>query len=138
MSKTKSVLEITEFLNQVLEKMILKNLGFRYEIDCLKRIDQFLEPRNTLLLMDDLFIELSDSPYINVKEIARKLPECFGDLFASKLSALKQEDFDTKFNQFIQTIEESSFATYGEGKISELFNDEDFNLNEIYKLLNNC
>ncbi|MCO4753560.1 MAG: hypothetical protein KC478_03715 [Bacteriovoracaceae bacterium] len=83
-----------------LEKKSLEALGRNYNIDCLCRIEQFVSQSNTLVFLNEKMIELGSSPFSNIKELARKLPECFSTEFIEGLEQIVPETFDAQVDAF--------------------------------------
>lgn len=116
-----------------LEKQILQNLGRRFDIAPLVNLDQYLSKKNTLLVMDDVLLELSDSPYINIKEMARKFPDCFSHVFKESLKNVSQPQFDSKFYELIETITENSFENYAQKLTKKNFEISDPLIAEVFQ-----
>lgn len=106
------------------ERAILSQLGVELSIDALTDIDSYLVEQNTLLYLNQKLLEMGGSPYINIKEIARKIPECFSDIFIEKLDDLDPQIFDQKFFELLDHMAKNSLDNE-EFKLSELFSNLD-------------
>lgn len=93
-----------------LEKKAITALGERHGISCLEKIDQFIEPSNTMIFLNDKMIELGASPFSNIKELARKLPECFSASFIDGISKIDPEKFDQEVDIFYQSVLDNVFG----------------------------
>lgn len=87
-----------------IEKNIFKNIGITYNINTLKSFDSYLHPINTIIFLNEKMIELGTSPFANIREIARKLPECFPENSLELLEAIGVDDFNQLCFDFFQTI----------------------------------
>lgn len=120
-----------DYIGEV-EKNILKQIGEKYEIACLQSIDKYIIPRNTLLIMDDLYIELSDSPYVNVHELARKLPSSLTIDFISEVESIGQYKFDQQVIEMAQKISALSHDSFGTKEMRKIFDQEEQIISSFY------
>jgi hypothetical protein len=105
-----------------LERSILIRIGEKYDINPLKNLDNYLEDKNTVLCLNKIIIELVDSPFSNIKEIGRKIPECFSDVYLNKLNLISPDVFDADFFEFLDQVSESAFEKIESNNIKDLFN----------------
>jgi hypothetical protein len=77
-----------------IEKSLLKNIGIHYGIQTLVNLDDFVRPINTIIFLNDKMIELGPSPFANIREIARKLPEIFHESYLSSFDQTNAYAFD--------------------------------------------
>lgn len=118
----------------LIEKEILKKIGQKYEIPALIEISKYLRSKPTILYLNEKVIELGDSPFYNIKEIARKLPDCFGNVFTDSIENISAEVFDNDFKIYINSIvNRSAEIDLNPKTIAELF-DQHKNL-ELTKVL---
>lgn len=101
-----------------LEKNALQIIGRKAGVNCLSNIGACLRPSRSALLVNDKIIELGSSPIANLKELARKLPECFSEDFVGSLSRTTPEDFDQEALAFLR---EASAALFGSGAAEKDF-----------------
>lgn len=104
-----------------LEKRIFIELGNHYNLAQMINIDDYLTPTNTILHIDNMFIEFSDSPYSSLKELARKLPDSFSTFFQNEMLQIKAESFDQSVMKLIDLLAENSFYSLDENKALNLF-----------------
>jgi hypothetical protein len=115
------------------EKSILRKLGNEHDIDCLQNIENYLVDNNTILYLDDVFIEFSDSPYTNLKEMARKLPESFAKFYQEELLDIDPDAFDREFINFIEDVAHKSFSKFSQKILDTVFVSRSFEgLDEIF------
>lgn len=105
---------------------LLRKIGERYEIGPLINVDLYLYPKNTIIILDDTTVELSNSPYANIRELARKIPETFSEFYQEVLLNVDPEVFDQDFLYYIKTIN---------AEVEDFFKKESFG--EIFKLTHN-
>jgi hypothetical protein len=100
-----------EWLHEIglIEKTYLEHLLDASNIYEIKKLDQYLADRETILFLDDNMVQLGASPYTNIRELARKLPQCFGQKFISKLDKINPEEIDKQCADFAQTIAINAF-----------------------------
>ncbi|MEX1099770.1 MAG: hypothetical protein WEB87_05050, partial [Bacteriovoracaceae bacterium] len=87
-----------------LERKTLESLGERYQISCLSEINKYIDQTNTMIFLNDKMVELGVSPFSNIKELARKLPECFSKEFINSLSQVDPEQFDQEVDRFYDAV----------------------------------
>jgi len=87
-----------------IEKKTLQKLGTSYNIEPLCRIDEFVEQNNTLIFLNEKMIELGSSAFSNIKELARKLPQCFSNEFIEGLEQIVPENFDAQVDSFFNKV----------------------------------
>jgi hypothetical protein len=116
------------------ERAVLLKLGDQYDISCLKNLDNYLTEKNTVLYLNEKMIELSNSPYANIKEIARKFPECFSEVYQKRLIDVSHEVFDNDFFEFLDEIANSSSSLFANKKLNESFNhSKNLELTEVFE-----
>lgn len=98
-----------------LEKKAIKLLGFKYSIPCLEKFEDYIEQANTMIYLNDKMVELGSSPFSNIKELARKLPECFSKDFIEGISEIDPAQFDQEVDSFFEecikkTLEERNYS----------------------------
>jgi hypothetical protein len=139
--KKKSVLVIDEpdvtlgnkwYLNiGTLEKSLLESFGEHYHISVLEQLDQYLSPINTIICLNEKLIELGSSPFSNIRELARKIPELFTVQFIEALSELDSESFDREcighFSRLANKVMDKGNITENMMKIS------DSDLHQVYQ-----
>src|SRR5690606_36079376 len=59
------------------EKNTLQSIGEAFEVEPLKNINKYLSPSPFYLKLGNRHVKLGDTPFENLREIARKIPECF-------------------------------------------------------------
>lgn len=96
-----------------LEKKALRNLGELYGISCLVDIERYTEQSNTMILLNEKMIELGSSAFANIKELARKLPDCFSESFIERLSSIEAQDFDSQLDEYFDRVVERAFTSGG-------------------------
>ena len=77
-----------------IEKLIFQKIGKKYKLSSVQKMDNYLKPINTIILLDEKMIELGSSPFANIRELARKLPECFPIEILEELNLLGPDKFD--------------------------------------------
>lgn len=87
-----------------LERRLLKFYINSYGVERAINLDDYLDKTNTMLYLNDKMIELSSSPFANIKEFARKIPECFSSEFIESLSTIDSENFDKEIDAFFNRI----------------------------------
>lgn len=116
------------------ERAVLLNLGEKHNIQCLKNLDNYLKDKNTVLYLNEKMVELSNSPYANIKEIARKFPECFSEVYQKRLVEVNHEVFDSDYFNFLDTIAKKSFDLFSEKNLDESFNhSKNLELTEVFQ-----
>ena len=116
-----------------LERSLLLYIGDKYDIEPLKNIDNYITDQNIVLCLNNKQIELVNSPYSNIKEVARKLPDSFSEVYKSKLREINAEDFDREFFNFLDSVCEKAYEKQELGKLSELFLTEPGkNLSDVF------
>lgn len=115
-----------------LDKKIFKELGCHYNLQQIKGIDYYLKPTNTILHIENLFIEFSDSPYSSLKELARKLPESFSNFFQTEMISIDSDRFDQTVINLIDLLAKNSFYGLDENKAMSLFLNTDPLLAKIF------
>ncbi len=114
------------------ERSTLIQIGQKYDIDCLVNIDNYLIEENTILYMNEKLVELSNSPFINIKEMARKFPDSFSHVYIEKLESCDPEEFDERFFELLEKISENAMEDYLNGELDQIFKDcQDFELNDV-------
>lgn len=116
-----------------LDKMSLIELGKRYDISPLKQFGKYLVPTNTLLHLDHIFIEFSDSPYASLKELARKFPASFSEFFQSKMLDVDSEDFNQKIHSLVNSLAKNSLIHLDEKNLINYFLESDPLIVDVFK-----
>ena len=83
-----------------LERKLLVHIGQENRIDGLINLDNYIERTNNLIYLNDTCIELSGSPYLNLKEMMRKFPVSFLNIFKEFFENVSETDFNTEFSEF--------------------------------------
>lgn len=110
------------FLNiGYIERAFLMHMGEVFDIEALQDIDSYIQEQNSLLYLKGKLFELSNSPYLNIKEIARKLPESLGDFFKHQLEPIERESFDRDFFLFLDQISVGYFKSGSDFDFSAIF-----------------
>lgn len=91
-----------------LEKMLLKNLGHQYNITALKELDFYTDAVNTFICLNEKFIELGSSPFSNIRELSRKLPELFTSDFIKTLNQIDENSFNNEFFEYFEMISKNA------------------------------
>ncbi len=86
------------------EKRSLYNIGQKYNVQSLKEINNYLIPTNTLLKLDEVLIEFGQSPFANIRELSRKLPQCFPIDLVETLEKFGEEQFNKDCSIFLDDI----------------------------------
>lgn len=97
-----------------IEKQVLIQIGKKYNIDTLKNINISLKPTNTIIFLNDKMIEFGTSPFANIREIARKLPECFPMSSLQRLNEIGPESFNELCEEFFKNMADNIFQTNNE------------------------
>jgi len=92
--------------------------------------DHYLTRTNTMLYLNDKMIELSTSPFANIKEFARKIPECFSTDFIDSLSSINAEDFDNEIDAYFNRIIDLSLIK-SNTNLSDFFIPENKNIEKV-------
>lgn len=92
----------------LLELKLYGSIGQKQDITAFKQIAAYAGSKNTLLNLNDKLIELGASPYANLKELARKIPETFHETYVQKIEALGPAKFDQLFEEFLEEIAQAS------------------------------
>ena len=104
---------------------LLKAAAYSSHISTFEDIESFLTKRNTLIYIDNIFIEFSDSPFTNLKELARNFPSSFARLFHEQFASYSPQEFDHEFAQLSRAVAKKSFlsnsASDFESSFIELF-----------------
>lgn len=89
----------------------LKVIFHSEQLGSLQNFEDFITNRNTLIYIDNIFIEFSDSPFANLKELARKFPTSFASLFHDEFSRFAPGEFDQDFRALLENLARTSVAT---------------------------
>ena len=117
-----------------LERSVLLNLGEKYDIEVLKNIDTYLLEQNTIVNLNDTLVEFCDSPYANIKEIARKMPDCFSDIYHQHFMNINSDVFDQDFFKYLDQLSVHSFDYFEKEDIDSAFNSESsLQMNELFE-----
>lgn len=106
------------------EVTLLKSLGEKYDIECLKNLSHYLEDLSTVVHINDKLIEFSDSAYANIKELARKLPDSLGDVFKQYLAQVDPEIFDSDFNEYTKELARTSQEKFETASFDKIFSSQ--------------
>jgi hypothetical protein len=87
-----------------LERRLLSFYCKSFGLDNSMDFENYLTKTNTMLYLNDRMIELSSSPFANIKEFARKIPECFSSEFINSLSSIDSEQFNTEIDGYFNRI----------------------------------
>ena len=90
-----------------LEVLALKTIGDKYQIKQLTHIEDYLSPKSTILHLNHKVIEFGPSPYFNIKELGRKLPDALGAFFRDELKNINPEEFDLVFLNMLETYNQN-------------------------------
>lgn len=134
------------FLNiGLMEVSMLSLIGTEYDINGLKNIDDYLKAQNTIISLNEKIIELGASPFANIRELARKLPELFTSDFISGLNHIDPSEFDRRcidyFSEVAQRVYtkegtlETAFSCKNREVLDELFDNFILMLNSSDDLL---
>ena len=91
------------------------------KIEDLINLDNYLVEQNTIFYINDKMIELCHSPYSNIKELARKFPASFSDVYQTKLVHIEPEVFDKEFFIYLEYVAHKSFANLDNQNVHNLF-----------------
>lgn len=111
-----------------IEKAIFENIGVTYGISCLKNISNHIRPINTIIFLNEKMIEFGPSPYANIREMARKLPDIFDKQYLAEFNKLDPEIFDDICFDFFDKMAKLSVS---KNKLNDFFHTEEVNLNKI-------
>jgi hypothetical protein len=96
----------------LLEKEYL-NLFLEYKCHLGQNLmDKYTDQRVIILMLDEIMVQLGESPYTNLKELARKVPYCFNTSFIKKINKIKSEDFDKNCIDLTKKIVQTTFEKY--------------------------
>lgn len=93
-----------------IEKQVFEKIGRKYHLQSIQKMDNYLTPINTIILLNDKMIELGSSPFANIREISRKLPECFPKELLFRLNDIGPEIFDKKCSEFFKSMADKVFV----------------------------
>lgn len=116
-----------------LDRKALIELGSNHQIETLKNIDRYLKPTNTLLHLDNIFIEFSNSPYASLKELARKFPASMSAFFQNEMADIDSEEFNQKIYDLIDLLAKNSFYDDTNKKLLSLFVESDPIITNMFK-----
>jgi hypothetical protein len=100
------------------EKYFLKEWGRKYQIPCLKHLENYLYPIDTLLVIGDKRVQLGSSPQFNALEILRKLPFFSSEYFLREQILKHGHEFNLHFEQSAQDLARRAFAQGTEKTLS--------------------
>lgn len=115
-----------------IEKSLLKKLGKKYQIKSLINIEKYIKPINTIIFLNEKMIEFGPSPYANIREIVRKLPDIFDKNVLKDFNDYGPELFDEECLALFTKIGES---TQKNSKFSDALNGLN---SKIEIILNEC
>lgn len=95
----------------ILEKLFLINVGNVYSIKSLQDFDEYVSPINTFICLNEKFIELGQSPFSNIRELSRKLPELFTNDFFETFNQIDEQLFNLEFFEYFQELAKQSLLT---------------------------
>jgi len=90
-----------------IEKRVLYSIGKKYNVQSLKQIKNYLEPTNTLIKLDEILIEFGQNPFSNIRELSRKIPECFPITLIDTIESYGEETFNKACSQLLDDITEN-------------------------------
>jgi hypothetical protein len=111
-----------------IEKLIFEKIGKKYNLSSIQKMKNYLKPINTIILLDEKMIELGSSPFANIRELARKLPECFPREILEKLNLLGPDKFDEICFDFFDNMADKVFIN----QTDKNFHSSEDNLNRIF------
>jgi hypothetical protein len=111
-----------------IEKAIIENIGKTYKIDCLANLENYTRPINTIIFLNEKMIEFGPSPYANIREMARKLPDIFDKQYLAEFNKIDPEVFDEICFEFFDRMATLSVSN---NKLSDFFQTDEKNLNKI-------
>lgn len=88
----------------LVDKYILEGHGKNNGIYPLENLDQYLRKVNGLIYFNDKCVELSSSPYLNLKELTRKFPSEFLELFYPFIEKYNETEFNAQFSDFFKQL----------------------------------
>jgi hypothetical protein len=115
-----------------LEKKIITDIGEELKITELIHIEKYLSPMSLILCLNDTFVEIDNSPFSNLRELARKMPASFSSDFISMLDKISPEDFDLEIKKWLDHI--AQFGRKHGFENLKNFNDKEW---DAYKEINN-
>ncbi|MBL7665329.1 MAG: hypothetical protein JNM93_09355 [Bacteriovoracaceae bacterium] len=91
-----------------MEKQTLELIGHEFNIQPLKQIQAYLQPTSFSLSLNQTIIELGNGAFENLREIARKIPDCFSKnilgLFEDKNHKEFNRQFELSLTQLTRTV----------------------------------
>jgi hypothetical protein len=93
-----------------IEKLVFEKIGKNYNLNSIKNMNNYLEPINTIILLNEKMIELGSSPFANIREMARKLPECFPKEVLEHLNSIGPDEFDKICFEFFDNMADKVFV----------------------------
>ncbi len=91
------------------EKYSLSRIGAQIDIQPLQKIDNYIRPLSTIVQLNEKMIELGQSPYANIRELSRKLPECFPLSMLKTIEKYGEQKFNEDFFKFCSDMSENIF-----------------------------
>jgi hypothetical protein len=113
-----------------LERRLLSFYCKSFGLDNSLNFENYLTKTNTMLYLNDKMIELSSSPFANIKEFARKIPECFSNEFINSLSSMDSEQFDIEIDAYFNRIIDLSLVK-SNTNLASFFIPENQNIEKI-------
>jgi len=115
-----------------LEKMLFKKIGEDYKIFPLSNIKKYISPVNTIIFLNEKMLEFGISPFGNIKEVARKLPQCFSKNILKELNEIGPEGFDKICFEFFDSVIEKTLNSYAAKKIKFDFKPSEQTVDKLY------
>lgn len=91
------------------EKHLLELIGKKHEIESLSYLDSYLTPINTIIYLNDKIIELGSSPYDNIRELMRKVPDLFNTNLITDFLKLNHQEFDRECFELFRRLAEKVY-----------------------------
>jgi hypothetical protein len=92
-----------------IEKLVFEKIGKKYNLNSIQKMSNYLKPINTIILLNEKMVELGSSPFANIREMARKLPECFPREILEHLNSIGPDEFDNICFEFFDNMAENVF-----------------------------
>lgn len=105
-----------------LDVKVLNGIGKKFGIYPLENIFEYIQESNTILYLNERCVELSHSPYLNIKELMRKFPKNFLDVFTDFFDKHNEAEFNEEFDQFLIKVSDTNSKSF----ISETLKESEF------------
>lgn len=90
-----------------IEKQTLYTIGKEFSIEPLLNLEKYLSKQPTLFLLDDIHIEFCDNPFVNLIELARKVPTCLSNENLAAVWKLGEAKFNEKIYNLFNRVSSS-------------------------------